>query len=377
MTARLSTRLRYGLNLIHRVYSTEATLPIRRVHHDRVVHKVAHDPLVRELNERISVRVTRHDPDITTEPLPHLSPVIMPEESTQPQAQPNRHAADMLMLQKYLGLVSPDQVLSKGKIPANNKDPSTWSDIVFLSIDLEAFEYDQNKITEIGVSVLDTRNLAGITPGTHATSWLAKIKTRHLRISEYKKLVNKRFIKGCPDNFNFGDSEFVQLNQIRNILTQIFNNPAGVQAPTFDKRKIVLVGHGLSNDTNYLKALNFSPNASGNVVRSMDTQVLSGSTKRLTLGLERVLRGLGADPVNLHNAGNDAAYTLQALVMMAVQQTHHPDAYLDAIRDVVMPETFKQQVKRIGKAKRQAKLAAHSGKTGPVAQKPLPAAVQK
>lgn len=281
------------------------------------------------------------------------------QSSEQPseEPKPHPHAGDMLIVQKYLGLKSPSEIFSKGNNPANNTDPAAFSDVVFLSVDLEAYEFAQDKITEIGVSVLDTRNLAGIEPGPNASAWLSRIKTRHLRISEYKKLVNKRFITGCAEKFNFGTSEFIQLNQSRSVLAQIFNNPAGVQNPMSDKRRIVLVGHGLKNDTDYLKILNFSPQETGTVIRNIDTQNLAGSSKRDSVGLERVLRGLGADPVNLHNAGNDAAYTLQALVMMAVQHTEMPGGYLAAIKTLLMPETQKQKNRRFAKEKRKAKLA--------------------
>lgn len=278
---------------------------------------------------------------------------------------PHPHAVEMANLQRYLGLEPQIPVKNKAM---QNVDPAAFKDVCFLAIDCEAFEFAQNKITEIGVSVLDTRDLTGIEPGAHAAKWLAQIKTRHLRIKEYQKLVNKKFIKGCPDKFNFGNSEFIYLNQIRNVLTEIFNNPAGVDAPTFDKRKIVLVGHDVKSDIDYLKNINFSPYASGRIVGSMDTLKLSGSSKTTTVGLERLLRGLGADPVNLHNAGNDAAYTLQAIVMIAVQQTAQPGAYLKAIQDVVMPETFKQKIRRELKAKKQAQQAQQAAldqATGP------------
>lgn len=278
---------------------------------------------------------------------------------------PHPHAVEMANLQSYLGLEPQLPVKNKAM---QNVDPAAFKDACFLAIDCEAFEFAQNKITEIGVSVLDTRDLTGIEPGADAANWLAQIKTRHLRIKEYQKLVNKKFIKGCPDKFNFGNSEFIYLNQIRNVLTEIFNNPAGVDAPTFDKRKIVLVGHDVKSDIDYLKNINFSPYASGRIVGSMDTLKLSGSSKSTTVGLERLLRGLGADPINLHNAGNDAAYTLQAIVMIAVQQTAQPGAYLKAIQDVVMPETFKQKIRRELKAKKQAQQAQQAAQAAQAAQ---------
>lgn len=265
----------------------------------------------------------------------------------------------MSALQRYLSLTP--QITTNDDKATKRAKAAADDDVVFLSIDLEAYEFAQDKITEIGVATLDTRELAGVEPGAKAGSWLSKIRTRHLRIREYKKLVNKRWIKGCPDKFNFGVSEFIQLNQARKILTGIFNDPAAQDPSPVQKRNIVLVGHGLKNDTDYLKSLQFSPNAGGNVVRSLDTQVLAGSNKKMTVGLERLLRALDIEPLNLHNAGNDAAYTLQALVMMAVQQTASPGVYLAAVQATPVPEKFKNRHRKANKTEVRIRYQSTAG----------------
>jgi len=276
---------------------------------------------------------------------------IMSKQADKPVVSQNTKT-EMVTLQRYLGL----QPLLAGT--GKEVDKANKRDVVFVSIDLEAFEFAQNKITEIGVSVLDTRDIVDTDPGVDAISWLSRIKTRHFRISEYARLVNKRFIKGCPDKFNFGESEFISIQQTHNVLTQIFANPAGAHSSgTVEPRNIVLVGHGLSNDTAYLKSVNFSPYAGGNVVHSLDTQKLSAATKKSQVGLEKLIRGLGVTPVNLHNAGNDAAYTLQSLVLMGVKHAEQAGSYFEAIQKVVVPENEQQKRKREARARRKAKLA--------------------
>ncbi|KAF1349874.1 hypothetical protein BDV97DRAFT_352635 [Delphinella strobiligena] len=357
MRVRLIFRLRHASkpsDLSRRLYFTESAAHFSHtagLNTAPITYKPVDRPLVRNCLGRLNT-ATIYKP---VSPLVRPCPGTMSTQVIKPPPPPlqHPHAVEMENLQRYLGL--DPQLLVK-----NKPNPAAFNDVVLLAIDCEAFELAQKKITEIGVSVLDTRDLTGIEPDADAAKWLAQIKTRHFRIKEYQKLVNKRYIKGCPDKFNFGHSEFINLNQIRNVLTDIFNNPAGVDAPTFDKRKIVLVGHDVKSDIDYLKNIKFSPYKSGRIVGIMDTLTLSGSSKSTTVGLERLLRGLGADPVNLHNAGNDAAYTLQAIVMIAIQQTAQPGAYLKAIQDVVMPETFKQKVRRELKAKKQAQQAAQS-----------------
>lgn len=80
-------------------------------------------------------------------------------------------------------------------------------DVVFISVDVEAYEKDHNKITEIGISTLDTRNLSEISPGEGGINWRDPekvIRARHFRISNYKHLNNSEFIDGCADRFEFG-----------------------------------------------------------------------------------------------------------------------------------------------------------------------------
>jgi hypothetical protein len=201
---------------------------------------------------------------------------------------------------------------------------------VFVCVDLEAFEFAQQKITEVGVSILDSRRLIN----KHPSTWLSHIDSRHMIISEHRHLVNKRFLHGCPDKFNFGKSKFVSLMQIQPTLTQLFKHPSPDFMLPSDNgtRQLILVGHGLSNDKVYLNKINFDPHSTANILCDMDTTALVGSKKN-TVGLSKMMTGLGVEPENLHNAGNDAAYTLQALVLIVVQHTEDPGAYLQAVSD--------------------------------------------
>jgi hypothetical protein len=208
------------------------------------------------------------------------------------------------------------------------------ADPVFVCIDLEAYEFAQDKITEVGVSILDSRHVIGNDPGPDGMQWLSKITTRHMIIEEHKRLINKRFVHGCPDKFNFGKSEIVPLNRVHATLTHLFDNPSpgSVLATDRGPRKLILVGHGLSNDTAYLNKLKFAPHAKGNIIQDVDTQKFAG-TKKQTVSLSRLMAGLGIDPENLHNAGNDAAYTLQALLLITLQHTKDPGAYIEAVAE--------------------------------------------
>lgn len=78
-------------------------------------------------------------------------------------------------------------------------------------------------------------------------------------------------------------------------------------------RRIVLVGHGLKNEVGYLRNLNFNLMEAPNVVGVVDTQCIG--TSKSPIGLNKLCKALGMEPHLLHNAGNDAAYTLRAMIL--------------------------------------------------------------
>ncbi|KAI7594606.1 hypothetical protein KC346_g15590, partial [Hortaea werneckii] len=253
---------------------------------------------------------------------------------------------DLEAVQQMLGL-QPNSTSSKGS-PTPIKDP------IFVCIDCEAFEHNQSKITEIGVAVLDTRETAHLNPTSDPLqAWFRKIQYAHYRPVEYARLQNKTFIQGCPEQFNFGPSTWVHLADMRRILQNIFADPTQLdRAADFTTttttttspdpsaepdRNIIFVAHGAGNDTAYLRHLSFdlsSPSSSSSssspdagISQTLDTQLLAGSTKKTPLSLHRLCLCLNLQPVNLHNAGNDAGYTLQALVALGVNEVGNPGGF--------------------------------------------------
>lgn len=276
---------------------------------------------------------------------PTIGPFPGPAVSTDPCIEPTTAShtldidddmaqikAEVVQLQQLLGLVP----------PTKNKPVK---DVTFICIDCEAFEHNQKKITEIGsslfkffssralltflgIATLDSRAIKDVDPGENGESWFKLMNHLHLRPIEYKKLVNKKFIKGCPEDFDFGTSTFITLRHASEILNNIFRDPSRIHEacdPDVEiadtDTEIILVGHDLRNDTEYMKRLRFTPQ---HVVGSLDTQVLARPSKKQGPGLKALLAALSIDAKHLHNAGNDAAYTLQALVALAVQQHRRP-----------------------------------------------------
>ena len=76
--------------------------------------------------------------------------------------------------------------------------------VVFVCVDVEAYERNINLVTEIGIATLDTKDITAVMPGEGGLDWMKLIRSRHFRINEYKHLRNTEFVDGCADRFGFG-----------------------------------------------------------------------------------------------------------------------------------------------------------------------------
>lgn len=87
------------------------------------------------------------------------------------------------------------------------------------------------------------------------------------------------------------------------------------------KRPIILVGHDVVADINYLRAVGYDVHNLSNLQEIVDTASMWRYVKRDTnpRNLGSILAELDLIGWNLHNAGNDAAYTLQAMVRIAIK----------------------------------------------------------
>ena len=214
-----------------------------------------------------------------------------------------------------------------------------------------------------GVSVLDSRLLKDVDPGEDGQPWFDLMQHLHLRPNENVQYLNRRFVKGCEDRFNFGESTFIPLGDAGRILDRIFSDPSRIhEASKFDTEIsdvspfIMLIGHDLKNDTDYLQKLNFTPK---HVEGKIDTQRLARISKKQPPGLTKLLAALSIDATNLHNAGNDAAYTLQALIGVAVQEHHHPG---EIVRKLKAEKEIRDAAKLVKKAKAAERANARSNK---------------
>ncbi|KAH8692729.1 hypothetical protein BGW36DRAFT_302862 [Talaromyces proteolyticus] len=237
---------------------------------------------------------------------------------------------------------------------------------IFVSIDVESNERRHREITEIGISTLDTLDLVGMAPGQDGENWIRRVRSRHIRIKESAHIVNHVYVSGCPSRFGFGESEFISFKDACNAVEACFKPPYSAQVPVkFVERKlygekanvtieteikecklrprnIVLLGHGVQADIEYLHQLgcnlfgdhhafhktkafqchrkNDPQDADPRLLDTLDTANLFQVLKREAQqrALEIILNSLSIVGWNLHNAGNDARYTLEAMVRIII-----------------------------------------------------------
>ena len=215
-------------------------------------------------------------------------------------------------------------------------------DVVFVCVDVEAYEREPRPVTEIGISSLDTRDLMNVAPGEGGAAWLSKIRSRHFRIRETSHLRNIEFVAGCADRFEkaFGTSEWISEKEAPKVVASCFRPPFGVhfsdptdrsRYPTVEqpqygasqsngstlwmsgvrhdnnaqsKRNLILVGHDIKSDIEYLRDLGYDVSNLSNLLEAIDTADLYRALKQEQnpRNLGQILLELGLMGWNLHNA---------------------------------------------------------------------------
>jgi len=169
---------------------------------------------------------------------------------------------------------------------------------LYICLDIEAFERNHDFLTEFGWCLFKKNGEI--------------IKKKHAIVEEYMNYHNGRYVPDNRDHYNFGKSEIVKLKEIYKELKDDFDHVN------------YLVGHGINNDIRFLKKIKVDVskfkkmNGNGNkiddygIIETMD--LFSGFFLTKPVGLEKSLRRLEIPYQRLHNAGNDAYYTMQVFL---------------------------------------------------------------
>ncbi|KAK5677430.1 hypothetical protein LTS10_010000 [Elasticomyces elasticus] len=201
--------------------------------------------------------------------------------------------------------------------------PTTAADFVFVSID---FEGGNNcAVNQFGFAKLDTRDLIGSAAGTAMAP--ADIISGH----------NYALARGRKDDFMFGKTTKTDSSElatrIKDVL-QISDIEKHLDTST-PGRNIVLVGHSIQCELEVIENYSINLDDLSTVVGFIDT---SNFGEALTL--EKLLVSFGLPlPRNrngvadsLHTAGNDAHYTLRALLAWLYDQYGHNGSANDPVR---------------------------------------------
>ena len=242
-----------------------------------------------------------------------------------------------------------EKAIKLPKLVPTDRAPYPFHDsVIFICVDVEAYEMNHRQITEIGVSTLDTYDLVNTPPGEGGVEWMKKIRARHFRVKEYGHLKNSVHVSGCPDKFleRFGTSEWISSFNTPQVVASCFRHPfsaPGQYTPfpadnrligrygydqqllsqylqprndSHQKRNIILVGHDIKADIQYLKTIGYDVTTLPNLIEAIDTTHIFKAMKHghNTPSLGAVLLELGLTGWHLHNAGNDAGYTMEALI---------------------------------------------------------------
>lgn len=211
-------------------------------------------------------------------------------------------------------------------------------DALIVSIDTEWERQGlEERVVEIGFTVLDTRDTINISPGLYGDGWFSKAKTYHYVASITQRRSER--MRACY----FGKEFFMRYSTMKRDIVRTLRraeHPAPDDRPIGrGPRKVVLVGHAVVMD---LQSLYQSPDLKLNFLGTdvfrmkpttvFDTFMLAVTAKQQGaktrwralgwlvnwLGVQRRYRSFGSVK-GCHNAGNDAAYTMTAILMFALR----------------------------------------------------------
>ncbi|KAI1193401.1 hypothetical protein F5X97DRAFT_314244 [Nemania serpens] len=230
------------------------------------------------------------------------------------------------------------------------------TDAIFISLDLEVgsdrqrlhLSTDKPLITQVGFARLDVRDIAS----SSASSNLESLVSIHM----YQIKVPRKSKRGACI---FTDTQHISPEKIPTILMQNLRIQNDLGGTRDQLRGIVLIGHSVREDVKILRLLGIDISTIAPIIAVIDTHTVS----RFVLppyhpnipilpGQDFSLRGVLAEldcrpPIaTFHNAGNDAVYSLLAMLLLAVRNSAVRKAELSASERVNL-NTITHAVSRI------------------------------
>ncbi|GMM34245.1 Gfd2 protein [Saccharomycopsis crataegensis] len=193
---------------------------------------------------------------------------------------------------------------------------------ILVSIDIEAYEFSHDIVTEIGLSIYDPRSHYC----ENGFQGSGKIKKVHIIIKENMKYRNGQYVRDNQDNFLGGPSYILSIREAAMVMQLLVNYyfPEDLEFTKCGAFGVSLVGHDVGGDIKWLMSLGVrfpkyitEHNGSPNNHFILDTQKLW----KYTFGdryssLWKILNFFEVPNGYLHNGGNDALFTLILLMVI-------------------------------------------------------------
>lgn len=210
-------------------------------------------------------------------------------------------------------------------------------DAVFVSLDLEVASDRQRLhlsaekpiIKQLGFASLDTRDIRSLSMLSDLRS-LISLQMFEISLSpDTKKAVQKKIRK--KQQCRFAQTQSITSEEVSStIIRNLCIRESGPENSSL--RNIVLVGHSLGEDLKILRLLDIDPASVGPISTIIDTHSIARFIfppyhpnhpvkPEQDFSLAGVLAELGylLDRSEFHNAGNDALYSLYAMLLLAIK----------------------------------------------------------
>ncbi|KAH8777756.1 hypothetical protein F5883DRAFT_544020 [Diaporthe sp. PMI_573] len=216
-------------------------------------------------------------------------------------------------------------------------------DAVFISLDLEVASDRQRLhllaekpvVTQLAFASLDTRDIRSLSTSSDLRSLISlqMFEVVEPPLKTEKATKEKEKGKEKKQQCVFAQTYLITPEEVSSTITQnlcIRDTVLGSKSSCL--RNIVLIGHSLGEDLKILRLLSIDPNSIGPISTIIDTHSMARFLfppyrPNLTLepgqdfSLAGVLAKLGCLPhrSTFHNAGNDALYSLYAMLLLAIK----------------------------------------------------------
>ncbi|KAJ3561605.1 hypothetical protein NPX13_g8880 [Xylaria arbuscula] len=193
------------------------------------------------------------------------------------------------------------QILREALGLSKSTHPSIWTDSFLMAIDFENNDnirsgFARGKECQVGVATLDTRDL----------------QKGYLSLAKDIKTLNyisgsKQYIKKVSEKCLFAETLVVKPANFLKTIQQII--------PQDQNRRVIIISHGAQNELTLLQALGYKFSKNMYV---FDTFLVAKEAFGYGYSLSELLRRVRCPYDNLHNAGNDAYFTLRASLILAL-----------------------------------------------------------